>query len=80
MTRLLLQFVIFFLIVLAIKPVSDWWWNEESYWYITCGEALHRANGSAAPRDKKEVGMWHMCVFEGIKKFDHIKWKEEYND
>ncbi len=59
-----------FIIVLAIsvihieKFVANW-----TYTFMTCGEAIHRANNSAAPRDRKELGMYNECLFKGIKKW-----------
>ncbi len=44
---------------------------EESYYNITCGEALFRHTGSAAPRDSIETYMWNECVFDGRK-----RWRE----
>ncbi len=64
-------FYILFIIILAIsvihieKFVTDW-----TYTFMTCGEAIHRANNSAAPRDKRELAMYNECIFRGIKKWD----------
>ena len=44
--------------------------EEESYQWITCGEALHRATGSAAPRDNREYSMYNECLFQNIKRWD----------
>lgn len=43
--------------------------REESYEYINCGEALFRATGAAAPRDKRELSMYNDCVFRGVKRW-----------
>ena len=44
--------------------------KEESYEWITCGEALFRATGSAAPRNKIEEQMYDECLFLNIKKWN----------
>lgn len=43
---------------------------ELSYSWISCGEALNRANGSAAPRSRIEEHMFNECLFLGVKRWD----------
>lgn len=60
--------IIMLITVLTLRVLSDKLY-EWSYDWIGCGEALHRQNNSAAPRDTKEVNQWNECLFRGIKKW-----------
>lgn len=70
--RLYMHVLVVCLVIAAIKPVADWYYEESFYW-IGCGEALNRANGSAAPRNNREVQQWFECVAQGIKRWPKEK-------
>lgn len=70
--HLIIYALCWMLAIAAFKIIHDVIY-EKSFDWISCGEALNRANGSAAPRDIREVQMWNECLFGG-----RTRWPDNY--
>ena len=72
-TPLLKIFIIYMVVcsvtIFSLKYITSVVY-ELSYDWIGCGEALDRANGSAAPRTSEEVNMYNECIFLGKRRWD----------
>ena len=53
----------------VFKEYADYVQIGDELENVSCGEALNRANGSAAPRNEKEVKQLNDCLFLGIKQW-----------
>lgn len=57
------------LTVLVLKYMTEAIY-EQSYDWITCGEALNRHTGHASPQTKEDEVKWNDCIFNGVKKWE----------
>ena len=63
--------LVFLTMAKVVKESLDFIQVGDELENISCGEALNRANKSAAPRDAKEETQFYDCIINGTKRWDN---------